>query len=147
MRSTLGAVCAAILLAAMLGCTGGAKSPAGFRLPDGDAVRGRHEFVALGCNACHKVSGVELPAAAPELPELVVLGGEVLYVRTDGELVTAIVNPSHSLVRGYAREVIAPGGRSRMKDYGDVLTVRQLIDLVAFLHSTYKTVPPPTGKS
>jgi hypothetical protein len=30
-----------------------------------------------------------------------------------------------------------------MGDYGDLMTVRQLIDLVAFLQSSYKVVPPP----
>ena len=29
-----------------------------------------------------------------------------------------------------------------MADYSDVMTVRQLVDLVAFLHSRYEYVPP-----
>ena len=32
-----------------------------------------------------------------------------------------------------------------MKDYNDTLTVRQLVDVVAFLHSTYTRVPPIYG--
>ena len=51
-------------------------------------------------------------------------------------------HPSHTLVRAYATDVVAEAGRSRMRDYNETLTVQQLVDLVAFLHSRYKTVHP-----
>jgi mono/diheme cytochrome c family protein len=146
MRSLSTLACAAALGACAAGCSG-VKSPAGFSLPDGDVEAGRRAFVDLGCARCHEVSGLELPGRPSGLPEPVVLGGEVLYTRTDGELVTAIIDPSHALARGYPREAIESGGKSRMKDYSDILTARQLIDLVAFLHSRYKTVPPPVARS
>jgi mono/diheme cytochrome c family protein len=71
-----------------------------------------------------------------------VLGGPVPYQRTDGELVTAIINPSHTLAVGYRREAVSFGGKSRMRDYNDTLTPRQLADLVAYLHTRYEVVVP-----
>ena len=147
MRSLSTFACAAVLGALAAGCSGGVKSPTGFRLPDGDAEAGRRAFVELGCATCHTVSDVDLGIAPSGLPRPVVLGGEVLYTRTDGQLVTSIINPSHRIAPGYPREAVESGGRSRMRDYGDVLTARQLIDLVAFLHTRYKIVPPPVARS
>jgi hypothetical protein len=74
----------------------------------------------------------------------VVLGGEVFEIRTDGYLVTSIINPSHELASGYPKErVTTPSGESRMPDFSDVMTVREVIDLVAFLQSRYTVVSPP----
>lgn len=119
------------------------KSPAGLRLPDGQAEAGRTAFVDLRCHACHRVDGVDLPrpVAEPEVP--VVLGGEVMHPKTDGELITAIINPSHELAPGYPAEHVARGDRSRMGDYGYAMTVQQLVDLVAFIHDRYEVIPPP----
>jgi len=66
------------------------------------------------------------------------------YQPTDGRFVTSIINPSHKLAPGYPKERIVSGGISRMADYNDVMTVRQLVDLVAFLHSRYEFVPRTT---
>jgi hypothetical protein len=84
-----------------------------------------------------------LPVADPAVP--VELGGLVYRQRTDGELVTAIINPSYRLAPGHAREAIASGRLSRMGDLNDELTVRELADLVAFLQSTYVVTRPPAG--
>lgn len=132
---------AGLLLAAMLsGCDdGGIKSPRGFSLPDGDAEKGRLVYAELKCNACHTLSGEEFAGDENEPQVLsVALGGEVTRIKTYGELVTSIINPSHRLAKGDASDVIAIDGESRMTSYNDVMTVRQLIDLVAFLQSRYK---------
>ena len=123
-------------------CTPGPRSAAGFRLPEGDAERGRAAFVDLRCHACHRVEGVSMPepVAAPPVP--VVLGGTVYQARTDGELVTAIVHPSHRVVPRDPAELVRSGRLSRMGDFSDCMSVRQLIDLVAFLQSTYTVVRP-----
>jgi hypothetical protein len=63
-------------------------------------------------------------------------------VRNYGQLVTALVNPSHEVAKGYPPEVVAPGGVSLMADANDVMTVQQLIDLVAFLQSKYEKYLP-----
>jgi hypothetical protein len=120
---------------------GGRKSPIGLRLPDGNPAAGRQAFVDLKCSSCHRVAGVSLPdpVADPIVP--ITLGGAWPYERTDGELLTAIVNPSHKIAAGFPREMLVTGTRSRMGEYGDVMTVRQLVDIVAFLHDRYHVVP------
>lgn len=138
------AVVVALVLAgglALCGCGRPQKSARGFHLPDGDPARGQVAFVELRCNSCHRVSGVALPDPVADPPVPVVLGGRYLQVRTDGELVTAIVDPSRSLVLSTLPDVHA-GGLSRMGDFGDTMTVRQLVDIVAFLqaHSTVQDV-------
>jgi hypothetical protein len=76
----------------------------------------------------------------------IVLGGPVQQPRTDGELLTAIVNPSHRITGGHPAELVRVGTRSRMGDFGEAMTAQQLVDLVAFLQSKYVVVPmPPAG--
>src|SRR3990172_8922693 len=118
-------------------CASPEKSPSGFRLPDGDVQAGQAAFLELQCNACHKVRGLDLPVP-------IALGGTVDYQPTDGRFVTSVINPSHKLARGYPKQSIESGGISRMAGYSDVMTVRQLVDLAAFLHSRYEFVPPIT---
>jgi hypothetical protein len=74
---------------------------------------------------------------------MVNLGGQVRNVRTYGELVTSIINPSHQFAKGYKKDLIQADGKSRMTDYTQFMTVRQMIDLVAFLQSRYEVILPP----
>ncbi len=132
-----------LLAAVLLVCACGPKSPLGFSLPDGDAERGRAAFLALRCNSCHEVDG-----SAIEYREglaHIVLGGPTTRVRTQGELVTSIINPSHRIAPRYPEEQVTVNGESVMSAayLNDVMTVQQLIDLVAFLQSTYEIAPPP----
>ncbi len=130
----------AAVLALGTGC-GGPKSGTGFTLPDGNVDRGQATFVKLQCHACHSVSGVELPKPGEAREPLIKLGGEVVRISTYGELVTSIINPSHKLAIGFAKDEVAQDGVSQMRNYNDVMTVAELIDLVAFLQSQYKLKP------
>ena len=77
-------------------------------------------------------------ATTAEQPELTIeLGGEVSRIKTYGELVTSIINPSHRLAKGYSAEYVQDDGVSKMPVYNDAMTVTQLVDLVAFLQSKY----------
>jgi mono/diheme cytochrome c family protein len=136
-------VAAGALACLALGCTTGPRSAAGFRLPAGDVDRGRATFVEMRCHACHRVAGQEMPSPVADPPVPVELGGLIYQARTDGELVSAIINPSYRLPHGYARETITSGKLSRMGDVNDELSVRELADLVAFLQSTYVVTPAP----
>jgi hypothetical protein len=133
------AVLGSVLLAA--GCVPARKSSAGFHLPDGDAARGRAAFVELRCHACHEVVGAALPkpVADPAVP--VALGGPTARIRTDGELVTSILDPSHRIAPG-PQPLLVSGSRSRMGDFGEAMTGQQLVDLVAYLQSEYVFVQP-----
>jgi hypothetical protein len=128
-------------LAILAGCNG-QRSPSGFRLPEnGDPERGKAAFVELGCHQCHPVAGVELPPASADSKISLGLGGRVHEVRTDGYLVTSIIHPSHK-IRRYAGA--ASSEESPMPDYTEQMTVRQLIDIVAFLQAHYEVIPSPT---
>lgn len=131
-RVTIFSVLFVIILS---GCDDGPKSGRGFTLPDGDMDRGRAVFVELGCNACHSVGNVkQLTTDLAENSISVKLGGKVTLIKTYGQLVTSIVNPSHRLAGRYSDgPVSTPDGKSLMRDYNDVMIVNQLIDLVAFL--------------
>ena len=115
----------------------------GFTLPEGEVDRGKAVFAALDCSSCHSVSGHEdLRPDGFEAEMTVALGGETARIATYGELVTAIINPSHRLARGYSTEAVATDGASRMRNYNDVMTVDELINLVAFLQAQYELTPP-----
>lgn len=126
----------------LAGCQRGPTSAAGFRLPDGDPEAGRATFVELQCYDCHTVTNETFPPTSNPDGLNVVLGGESTYVTTYGELVTSIINPSHKLASGYEPETISADGESKMRVYNDVMTVKQLTDLVVFLQPHYKVVVP-----
>jgi hypothetical protein len=121
-----------------LGCAAKEKE---FTLPPGDAERGHTAFVAFRCFDCHVVDGVDLPPGEEQGQVMVKLGGEVDRLRDYGDLVTAIVNPSHRLAKGYTPNFVSDEGKSRMTVYNDVMTVSQLIDIVAFLQAHYELRP------
>ena len=126
------------IVAGFGGCQADPKSGKGFSLPEGSAEEGQNVFAQLRCYDCHTVPGVDFPAAEEPDQKVVRLGGQVTRVKTYGELVTSIINPSHRLARSYVADSDATAeGVSPMKNYNDVLTVNQLIDLVAFLQSHY----------
>jgi len=133
-----GIFCLLMTVALLLtsGCVTPPKSGKGFTLPEGDVHAGKANYVNLQCNACHKVDGVDQINADPE--RSIVLGGDVTRIETYGELVTSIINPSHRLAKGYPVDEVSTNGESKMRNYNDVMTVTQLVDLVAFLQSKYE---------
>jgi hypothetical protein len=138
MRNAIGLGLLTTLLA---GC--GPKSPLGFSLPDGNSTRGRAAFEDLRCNSCHEIEGMDIEYRGG--PAHVTLGGKTTRIKAEGELVTSIINPSHKLAPRYPVDQVAVNGQSIMSAayLNDVMTVQQLIDLVAFLQSTYQIAPPP----
>lgn len=142
MRS-LGYIILGAILASALACDSGRKAATGFRLPEGDVERGKAAMLDLKCHACHEVVGSGFPEPIADPPVPVRLGGETPYVRTDGQFVSSIVNPSHQLSYGFQKELVESGDESRMADYNEVMTVEQLIDMVAYLQSIYEVKPPP----
>jgi sulfur-oxidizing protein SoxX len=140
MKTQLKIAASGILACLVAGCYAGPKSGKGFRLPEGNVENGKAAFLALHCNTCHKVDGVELPPQVATAPTNIVLGGEVSVIRTYGELVTSVINPSHGLAPGFKKEQIKDGKLSPMPEFNDTMTVRQMIDLVAFLQSRYRQI-------
>lgn len=133
----------ACVVAACLGCEVGPRSGRGLRLPEGDLERGEIAFQELGCTACHDIAGEPPAAEGARRETIVVLGGEVTHVETYGQLVTSIIHPSHKISRSYPRDQVADGDISKMENFNERMTVAQLIDLTAFLQSTYQRRDEP----
>jgi cytochrome c2 len=131
-----------ILFFLIASCDFGPNSGRGFSLPAGNIDQGRKTFVELECNACHSVGDIERVAAG-EGPDInVELGGRVTAVKTYGDLVTSVINPSHKTSWRYAKQTVAAErGELKMEVYNEIMTVQQLVDLVTYLESTYEVVP------
>lgn len=129
------------LLIALAACSPEARKAKGFSLPDGDPDVGEFTFVTLQCNSCHNLPAIE------QLPDTsghsisVALGGKVTRIKTYGELVTAIINPSHKISQSYAPQHTDATGESAMRNYNEFMTVKQLIDVVSFLQAQYELQP------
>jgi sulfur-oxidizing protein SoxX len=123
-------------------CETDRMSEKGFSLPEGNAINGKQAFIYMHCHECHTVEGEDLPALALAEPPFVELGGKVTRVKTYGELVTAIINPSHKLAKGYPPDLVSNDGESRMPVYNGYMTVQELIDIVTFLQPHYDVFVP-----
>ncbi|MGH7266680.1 MAG: iron transporter [Candidatus Rokuibacteriota bacterium] len=104
-----------------------------FSLPAGDPRAGREVFAKLECGKCHEVKGEHVhggprPADATG-PELSGMGS-----RHPAEyFAESILDPNAVIVTGPG--FTGPDGRSTMPDYREVLGVKELVDLVAYLKS------------
>lgn len=128
------------LLAA--GCQKNLQSTRSFHLPAGDASSGKAAFVALNCVGCHTVDGVDLPKPTATPDKILTLGGKVVRLRTYGDLLTSIVHPDYSLSEAIPVQQRKKMGKSPMPGVNDVMTVQQLVDLVAFLQPRYTQLEP-----
>ncbi len=105
-------------------------------MPVGDTATGRDAFADLKCTVCHRVTGdgdLDPPVAADLGPDL----GSRLSQQPAGLVATSIVAPSHVIstqVSETAKQRLQ-GTLSAMGDFSRAMTVRQLIDLVAYLRS------------
>ena len=96
-------------------------------------------FVKLECYSCHEVRGEKFPAPREKGkvgPELSMMGPrhEVDY------FAEAIINPSAVIEKGKGYQ--AADGSSKMPSFNELLSVQELIDLVAFLRALK---PPSEG--
>lgn len=139
-QATLAAI--VFLTISLTGCDRDPMSEVGFRLPEGDPIAGREAFLYMQCNQCHTIAGETLPAVPGAEPPYVELGGAVTRVKTYGELITAIINPSHKLADGYAEEMVSEDGESKMYVYNGFMTVQELNDIVMYLQPYYDLIVP-----
>ena len=114
----------------------------GFALPQGDIVKGKVTYKQLNCTSCHSISGIAWTGGPDSLN--IPLGGKVVTKKTYGNLVTSVINPSHKIAASYSTNPDAVKGLSPMKNYNEVMTVQELIDLVTFLQSEYEIELPST---
>lgn len=144
MRTIIGAVLCAT---ALQGCS--AATALGISLPVGTAERGREAFIGLECHACHRIEGKDLPGYSGAVVPAIALGGHTPQIESYGDIVTSIINPSHRLARSYRTGGWSGGRESPMaaRYLNEVMTVQQLVDLVAFLSEEYEDVPAPPPPS
>ena len=131
----------AILAFAAINVACSYESSFGFPSDQGDIAAGRQAFIDHQCHACHSVAGVTLPPLAGADEPMLELGGPTSIVRTYGGLMTSILNPNHEISERYRnqllRDAIVPLDSPMPMPHIETMTVRQLIDLVAFLDSRY----------
>jgi mono/diheme cytochrome c family protein len=127
-----------VLLVTPLALAQPPRVPPGWRftVPAGDATAGKQVFEKMQCYSCHTVRGQRFgePSQNPGGigPDLTPAHG-----RLPAEyLAESIVSSNRVVAHGQFRAAYrAADGRSRMGDYSEIMTVRELIDLVAFLRS------------
>jgi hypothetical protein len=107
-----------------------------FALPSGAASAGEQVFVRMECYSCHAVAGKRFgdPRQNPGGigPDLT-----AAHARLPREyLAESVVNFERFVAHGqYQKGYVAADGTSRMGDYNELLTIRDLFDLVEFLKS------------
>ncbi|HYB74940.1 MAG TPA: c-type cytochrome [Candidatus Sulfotelmatobacter sp.] len=105
-----------------------------FAIPPGNVQAGRAAFVKFECFKCHAVRGEHFPAVSKTAtdvgPDLTGMGGGM---HPPEYFAQSIIDPNAVILDepGYT----GPDGRSRMPDYSESMSVRELIDVVAYLES------------
>ncbi len=129
------------LVSVLSACNQGVDSPKGFSLPKGDVNNGKLVFIKHNCSACHSIEGIDTNDIEKDIESRIMLGGKSTIVTTYAQLVTSVINPSHRIAKSYKPYTVDDNGLSVMRNYNDVMTVAELIDLVAYLQSEYKVEP------
>ena len=130
------------MLSAAAFVSGCAYNPA-FRFPvqEGDIDAGRQAFIDHRCHQCHSVAGVRMPPLAGASPPILELGGETSLAKSYAELLTSVINPNHVISERYREQLLLeatiPLESPMPMPHIERMSVRQLIDLVAFLDSRY----------
>ncbi len=103
-----------------------------FSLPPGDPAAGKKVFVELECFKCHAIKGEQFPAMPAKQtddvgPDLTGMGGH----HPAEYFAESILHPNRILIEGPG--YIGPDGKSRMPEYLESMTLREWVDLVAYL--------------
>lgn len=120
------------------------ESSLGFTLPDGDVALGETIFTEFRCVDCHVIAGkpeLSMRVDGSEPIMEISLGGKTRRVSTYGQLVTAIINPSHRASQEYWAAQQDPNIDVEMRNYNDIMSVTELVNLVAFIQSQYEFEP------
>lgn len=138
-----------IAMLSLTACTQEQVASRGFSLPEGNLEQGKQVFLEMQCMECHTIAGKDLEGEEWQSKQTkaisVQIGGERTQIQTYGNLVSSVINPSHRIARGYPlEEITGPDGQSKMRNYNDIMTITELIDLVTFLKSRYTLKVPVT---
>lgn len=107
-----------------------------FTLPTGDPSEGRKLFVEMECYKFHEVKSEKFPGVAegekgvgPELSQMAGMHPPEFFAES-------IINPN-AVIDPKAKDLsyVGEDGKSKMPDYSDTLTIKQVTDLAAYLVS------------
>ncbi|HEY3304211.1 MAG TPA: c-type cytochrome [Candidatus Binatia bacterium] len=107
-----------------------------FTLPQGDPVEGRKLFIEAECYKCHEVKGEKFPGVAdgekgvgPELSQMAGMHPPEFFAES-------IINPN-AAIDPKAKELsyLGEDGKSKMPDYSDTFTAKQVADLASYIAS------------
>jgi hypothetical protein len=141
MRSRASFVVLGVALPTLLaGCA--SSTLFGFPIDQGDIAAGRQAFLDHRCHQCHSIADERLPPLAGADRPILELGGPTTVARSYADLTTSIINPNHAISERYRDQLLVTAEiplESPMPPPNiDTMTVRQLIDIVAFLDSKYE---------
>lgn len=116
----------------------------GFPADQGDSVAGRQAFIDHRCHQCHSIADERMPPLAGADRPMLEIGGPTSVVRSYADLTTSIINPGHAISERYRDQQLLkteiPVESPMPMPNLDTMTVRQLIDIVAFLDSKYRVM-------
>jgi hypothetical protein len=118
----------------------------GFPADQGDIAAGRQASIDHRCHQCHSIADERLPSLARADRPMLELGGPTTTIWSYADLTTSIINPNHAISERYRdqqllrTEIPLESPMPMPMPSLDTMTVRQLIDIVAFLDSRYEAV-------
>lgn len=98
-----------------------------FSLPKGDLIKGKAAFEKFECYYCHEVRGEQFPSPTENAPELSQMGG----LHPLEFFAESIMNPNAYVPNAYRES----DGKSPMTDFTEKMTVKELIDVSAYVAS------------
>ena len=137
MKTIIKFACSAAAALLMIMWSQACSQSRGFALPEGDISAGKEVFLEFQCNQCHSTTTVDFKGTDDNLH--VALGGEVGQIKSYGQLVTSVINPSHKIAFGFGEQV---NEANKMRNFNEELTVQEMVDLVTYLQSEYE-IPTP----
>jgi hypothetical protein len=132
----IGKVLSFFLFVSLFAACGGGES---VHWPEGNVDSGKEVFSKLQCWGCHEVVGEEYPDPTAITPTFVSLGSPDREL-SQAYLIESIIAPSHQFAtpkppegQVAGEDNVRMGARSKMTDYSESLTIKELWDLVAYL--------------
>src|SRR5688500_4038507 len=107
-----------------------------FTFPKGDAAKGKAVFEKFECHYCHEVRGENFPSPTENAPELSQMGG----LHPLEFFAESIMNPNAVVPKNHRDAE----GKSPMSDFTEKMTVRELIDVSAYIASLRPKGSPKT---
>ena len=98
-----------------------------FTVPKGDPTKGKTVFEKFECYYCHEVRGEQFPSPTEDAPELSQMGA----LHPVEFFAESIMNPDAVVPKAYRQS----DGKSPMTDFTAKMTVKELIDVSAYVAS------------